>query len=495
MADPLPAVAAEVPLFFNIRAGASDKTGVDALLGAPQRQIKPDLYEYRAASGAGDIAFETVEYFPDTSQVARLEAYLKTPLPAAALRAQFGKPALLRERSDGKQEEMFFPRLNGLVYAHGNPDEVLAISYFSPRALADAFVDRANQHLRAKRYADMKEPSDNAVQADPDYARGYLSQGIYFYYQKDYDEALVRLVAATRARYSLQKQAQAHLWLGTVYWRYKNMPDKAREELQKALAMTPDADGAHLEYGRLLKAQKQFDQAAAEFTKAIVLNPAGPEARVELANQHFDRKDWKAALPLYKQLSDWADSAVATDYDAQRKSNIYSRYAYCLSATMGARNLLATSDPDAETILSSYGKALRLTPDNVWVLGMLGWEHAQSGNFKHAEDAYRKGLALDPKHLWINQNLANVLLEMRRYAEARRQAEYALSLKSDDATQMMNMARAYAALGNKEQALAWLRKAGAAGYKATMRGLYLEDGYFEAIVSDDELRRLLPGRR
>ena len=58
------------------------------------------------------------------------------------------------------------------------------------------------------------------------------------------------------------------------------------------------------------------------------------------------------------------------------------------------------------------------------------------------------------------------------------------------------MARAYALLKRGSEAMSWVRKAGAAGYRAQYRrSIFLEEGVFDDYVSEDELQRLLPGRR
>lgn len=494
VAAPLDPVVGEVAPFFSLRAGTSDRAGVEALLGAPLRQIKPDVYEYRAPPGAADIDVVSVEFFAESPRVARLDAWLKSPLPAAGLRARFGKTALQRTRKDGYPEELFFPYLYGLIIAGERPEQALAISYLAPRALADAFSDQAHQFIRDKRYAEAKEPADNAVQADPDYARGYLSQGIHYYHMKDYDEAMVRFVAAAGAKYTARKQAHARVWLALVLWKQKNQPDLAREEYRKALAIAPDFDTVHLEYGRFLKAQKQYDQAIEAFVQANRIGAEPVEPRMELAALHFERREWAKALPLLERLSEWADSGTATDFAALSRDAIYSRYAYALAAVRGKPNPLAGDDGSSARIIAAYEKAIRLNPRLAWVFDHLGREYAESGNLVKAEAAYRQALALDPKNLGVNRRLADLLLEARRWDEARRQAEFALTLKGDDTWQMMNVARAQAMLGRRDEALAWLRKAGAAGYKAT-EGLMLEDGYFDGLFSDDELRRLLPGRR
>lgn len=495
-AAPLPPNPPEVAEFFGIRAGTGTKAGVDSVLGAPARQISRYVYEYRPITGTADIAYENVEYFPDTQQVARLDAYLKTPLPAAALRAQFGQAVHTRQRDDGKREELFFPRLNGLIFAPDKPDEAIAISYLSPRALADIFVELANSYQAKNRFADMAEPAANAVQADPDYARGYLVQGLYFYFQKNLDEALVRFSAATRTRYTAVKRSHAHVWMGIIYSE-KNQLDKARTELQRALATAPDFSIAHFEWGKFLLSQNQSAPAEAAFTKAIQFNQ-GAGTRLDIARAYEDRKQWEKAVQYYQELNDWADSPAADRYGAVSKSIIYYRYARALSQLPHSDNPLVADEASAK-VIAIYEKALRLAPQDVSILNNLGHEYSLSKRLDKAEQMYREGVAVDPKHLLLNGNLSDALLALRRYDEARRQAEYTLGLQINEAWirkwMTMNVARAYAAMRDRENALIWLHKAAAVGYKATMEGKHLEGGYFQGIMKDEELRALLPGNR
>lgn len=495
-AAPLPALPPETAEFFGLRPDASTRPAVERVLGTPVRAVAEYTFEYRAASGAADIARQHVEYFPETQQIARLDAYLATPLPAAALRAQFGQPVHARQRSDGHREELFFPRLFGLILSADRPDMVVAISYLSPRALADIYVEQANSHQAQQRYADMGPPAANAIQADPDYARGYLVQGLHFYFQKNLDEAMVRFAAATRTRHTPEKKAHAHVWMAIIHQERKQV-EQARAALQKALALAPDFGVAHFEWGKFLLTQGQGGPAEAAFTQAIQFNQ-GAGMRLDIARVYDERKQWDKATQYYKELADWADSPAADRYGAAGKSTIYYRYARSLSQRSRS-TIPHVAGETAARVIAVYEKALRLAPQDASILNNLGYEYAQAKRLDKAEQVYRQGLAADPKHVLLNGNLSDVLLELRRFDEARRVAENTLALQLENAWianwMTMNVARAYAAMRDKDNALAWLRKAAAGGYKASMQDQYLEGGYFREMLSDAELRALLPGAR
>lgn len=506
-AEALPRLAAQVVPFLNVRAGVSSVADVERVLGAPVRQIKPDLFEYAAPVGSAgastDMQKIQVEYFSDSHLVARIDAWLGTPVLAADVRSRFGQAVLKQNRKDGQREEFFFPQLMGVITSLDQPDVVLAISYLAPATLANVYCDLSQQAIRERRFAEAKEPADNAVLVDPDYARAFLAQGIHFYYLKEFDEAMVRFVAATRAKYPARKIAHAHAWLAAVYWMKKSQPEQARAEFVKALVIAPDFDLVQLEYGRFLKAQKELDAATQAFLKASELGQAqgqtqtANEARMELAILLVGRKASDKALPYLTQLAAWADGGGKSSVSILSADYIYAYYGYALAAVRGERNLmLGGDDPETQKVIASYEKAVRLETKATWVYAALGSEYEDSSEWAKAEAVYRRGLAVDARHLGLNQKLADVLVEANQFELALRQAELVLAMAPNDAERMMTMARAYALLKRGTEAMSWLRKAGAAGYRAQYRrSIFLEEGVFDDYVSEDELRRLLPGRR
>lgn len=505
-AEALPRVAARVEPFLGLRAGTSGVADVERVFGAPLRQIKTDVMEYAVPGGAAatmDVQKIQVEYFSDSRLLARLDAWLGAPILLADLQARFGRPVLMRNRKDGLREALFFPQLLGVITSVDQPDVVLAISYLAPATLANMYCDLSQQAIREKRYADAKEPADNAAVVDPDYARAFLVQGIHFYYLKEFDEAMVRFVAATRAKYPARKVAHAHAWLGAVYWLHKSQPEQARAEFVKALSIAPDFDLLFLEYGRFLKAQKEDAAAESAFAKAGALGQAqgqtntANEARMELVMLLVRRKASDQALPYLTQLVAWVDGGGKSSAAILNADYIYAYYGFALAAVRGSRNLmLGGDDPETKKVIAAYEKAVQLGSKAAWVYAALGTEYEDSSEWRKAEAMYRQGLKLDERHLGLNQKLADVLVESNQYEAALRQTEIALSLAPNDADRMMTMARAYALLKRGSEAMTWLRKAGAAGYRAQFRrSILLEEGVFDDYVSEDELRRLLPGRR
>ncbi len=473
-AEVLPRLAAQVVPFLGLRAGASGAADVERVLGAPVRKIKTDVMEYAVPAGAAasmDVQKIQVEYFADSRLLVRLDAWLGTPILLEDLQARFGRPVLTQHRKDGLREVLFFPQLMGVITSIDQPDVALAISYLAPATLANMYCDLSQQAIREKRFADAKEPAENAALVDPDYARAYLAQGIPFYYLKEFDEAMVRFVAATRAKYPARKVAHAHAWLAAVYWMHKSQPEQARAEFVKALAIAPDFDLLFLEYGRFLKAQKELDAAMNAFAKAGELAQAqgqvntANEARMELVMLLVRRKASDKALPYLTQLVAWVDGGGKSSVAILSADFIYAYYGYALAEVRGGRNLmLGSDDPETQKVIAAYEKAVQLGSKAAWVYAALGSEYEDSSEWRKAEAAYRQGLKLEERHLGLNQKLADVLVESNQYEAALRQAEIVLAMAPNDADRMMTMARAYALLKRGSEAMSWVRKAGAAGY-------------------------------
>lgn len=489
---PQSAVAAqgEGPAFFGIRPGITTKAEVDLALGEPTGKSQPgsNLYEYAPPGGAAEAARVVVAVFPDTKQVSRIEVHLRAPIPAAALREQFGTRLMVRERPGGGSEEIFYPKLQGIILSEKAADTAAAIGFLSPRLLADIYVDRFNEQIQAKAYEEAMNSADKAVLIAPDYARGYTAQGLGFYFQKKFDEAIVRLLAATQAKHSPAHKARAHVWLADIYWNEVNQPDRAVEEIVKAIAVFPENDGAHEFYGQILVRKKQPDLAIQEFSKAVELNNENWAARRELAALYYDQKQYEKAWPHYEALSAWIEAQPAGRYDDDYKGSMYFRYAYSL-ANSGKGDREADTER-YEKVIAAYKKSLEKKPEAV-TYNNTGWQLQALKRYQEAEEHYRKALSLNPKYVLGNRNLGRLLLEMGRTEEALQQAEHTLALEPNNAHHMLDVARCFAGMDKARKARQWIRKAAEAGYRDSALAL-LADRYLGKIIQeDDDLQELL----
>lgn len=469
---------AQVDVYFNIRPGTANKAEVNLNLGEPVRKLGEQVFEYSPPRGANDTRRVLVSYFSDTRQVSRLDVYLKIPIDAELMRPQFGTRVMVRGREDNEQEELYYPKLHALIFAGkaaGSP--AIGISYLSPRLVADYYVERFHDLLREKRYDDALTEADKAVLVDPDYAGGYVAQGTYWENQKNYEEAIVRYLAAGNAKYSRLSRAVGRARLGTLYWREKNWVDKAAAEFPRAISEAPQLDEPHLRYGEFLQAQKQPEEALGELVKAVNLNPANVQARLGLAAIYYGKAEYAKALPQYAALSQAAES-TSTEHSNELKAEIHFRYGACLGDAK-----------KGQPAIEAYLKALQKNPNLVQAYNNLGSEYQAAGNLEKALESYRSGLKIDERHFLLNQNLGNALLESGQLEPARRQAEATLRLKPDDATQRLNVARCWGALGKKKPALYWVQQAVAGGYKDRAR--LTGDRFLALVQKDGDFKKIL----
>jgi tetratricopeptide (TPR) repeat protein len=471
----------QVGVYANIRPGKSLKAEVDLHLGEPLRKLDDYVYEYASPRGVPDTERIVAAFFPDTREVSRLDIYLKTSADAELLRSEFGTRVMARDREDGQFEELFFPKLHAVIFADGrNPVAVKAIGYISPRLMADYFADRVPGLLRDQHHEEAQTEADKAVLVDPEYARGYIEQSECWISRKNYNEAIVSLIAGTKAERSPKYQAAAHARLGALYWREKNWADKARPEFLKALALAANLDEAHFLYGEFLQAQKQKQEALAEFTAAVQLNPRNVSARTALAAAHYSESEYAKALPHYAELSAWVESGEAAAWRDESKADIHFRYGNCLRRT----NKL----PEA---VEAYRQALDRSPRMVAGWHHLGFTYHTAGDFAKAIENYRKGLELDPKHGGLTHSLAIALLESGQPEEARQQMELVLRLIPNDASPRFTMARCWGALGKKKQTIYWIQEAVAAGYKDRTR--LTSDRFLAKVQKDGDFKKILQG--
>jgi tetratricopeptide (TPR) repeat protein len=478
---------AEVPSFFGIRPGSTTRAEVELLLGEPQAALMDvkNVYEYQPPSGAADARKIVIGYFDDTREVSRVDVHLKTPLAAASLRDEFGRRALVQDRSDGLKEEFYFPRYQGFVYASDSTgDSVIAVVFVSPRYLSGLFIARFNKSLTDKNYEQARLDAEKAVLADPDFAQALTALARYYNALKDYDQALAQLAKAVNAKYSPATKAEAHAWTGFILRHQKKSPEAAAKEFKQAIAVSADFAPAHFQLGDLLLSQDNKDQAAAEFAKTLELDPKHIQARIKLADYLYDKKEYGKALDHYEKLSSWTETGALANADNGIKALIHFRHGYCLTQTSGP---LA---PEYEKRIEAFKKAIELNGTEDLFYANLGLAYEDKEDWTEAEQAYRKGLGLRPDSAFLSEHLGLALLGLRRFQEALSQLERALPLNSDDPNLMMDIARCQAALKKKGQAKDWIKKAVQAGYRDTGIGLHF-DPYLQEVFTEKELTKLL----
>jgi choline-sulfatase len=222
---------------------------------------------------------------------------------------------------------------------------------------------RANSAVRDRRFADALPVLQDVLREDPKNAFATLVLGSAYMGMEQYTRAIPQY---QRYLQLVPTSAYAHQWIAICHIRL-GQQDLALKEADAALAIDSRFSDARVLRAGILASRRQYDAAIAELQQAVALDPAKPMIRLDLA----------------KVL----DEAGRQD-DAQR---------------------------EFETILK--GQA-----DYAPALTGLGALLAKRERYAEAETMLRRSLALEPAQDDGRFNLARVLEQQRRTAEAT--AEY-----------------------------------------------------------------------
>jgi tetratricopeptide (TPR) repeat protein len=478
-AAPAGAQTAVVPAYFGIQPGAATKAQVELLRGEPLRRLsdKELVYEYAPARGDNDSTRIVVSFDPDSLLVARLDVYLKAPTLAEPLRERFGTRILSRDREDGGREELFFPHLQGLIFSSRAADApAVAVSFLGRRTLGRVYADRADAMMARNEFEEARTEADKAVAIDPDGGAGYLAQGRYFLAQKHWDEAIVRFTAASTAKYGADDRYRGRLAVARIYAENKSFPDRAATEYQAAVASAPPSFRAQalVAYGRFLEGQKKKDEALAEYQKAVDADRNSLAASEAVANALWDKQDYSRSLPFYQALSQHADKTAAYTGGALA----HFRYAYGLQQAGKPQEAIA---PYQKVVENPEFKAIAL--NNLGVIA----ENAK--NWADAVGYYQQAVQAAPTVVRYSLNLAQALNGAGRFADAERQGQTTLKLKSGDPETLFTIAQSWAGLKKKKETLIWLRRAVDAGFKD--RSQLTGDTHLAFIQKDGDFKKLL----
>ncbi len=193
--------------------------------------------------------------------------------------------------------------------------------------------------------------------------------------------------------------------------------EEAIAEWSKALELNPKSDKAHNNIGLLLFGAGRFEEAIPHFEKTLAINPDYPAAHSNLG----------AALAGLKKLDEAsAEFLKALEVDpnsAEAHNNL-------------GRILVIKGELDQG--IAHFRKALETAPDSASVrtnlglaLASFGRELALKGRFDDAIQQFQSALEVLPDSAEAHNGLAFALVQMKRVDEAIAHFEKAIALKPD----------------------------------------------------------------
>ncbi len=187
----------------------------------------------------------------------------------------------------------------------------------------------------------------------------------------------------------------------------------AEQALRTCLEIAPDHSGAARHLAYVLYSRHAFEEAAAQATQAVALNPLDSHAYGILGDAYLELGRYEPAREAYQRM-------------LQLQGDLYSH-----SRSAGLKSL--QGDPqgaiaDLERAIQS-GQAEGRPPESIaWALWQLGNEHSALGQLSAAEAQYRAALGTLPQYYRALAGLAQVRAAQQRYAEAIELYQQALAI-------------------------------------------------------------------
>lgn len=326
---------------------------------------------------------------------------------------------------------------------------------------------------------------ERALKADPQF--GLAHSGLGEAYERQFElsrePALVKsAVEAGRRGVELSPGApQANIAQGHILQRTGNYKE-ARAAFEKAISLDPRSAEGHR--GLANAFASLGDQASAEAThlQAIALRPADWSGYKALGLHYFDTNQWPKAATQFEKVVELSPDNAQGYVNLGGAHAMTENWAGAEKAWLKALDL----DPKRTSTQSNLGKlyfdrgeyakaigmyqrALAAGGRSYRAWGQLGRSYQKTGEQAKASEAYGKALAILDDELRINANLPRLLFSQSHYRALVGRPDYAEPLRRAMALSpahwepLSQAAETYAAIGNRPQALVFMRRALDAG--------------------------------
>jgi tetratricopeptide (TPR) repeat protein len=307
-------------------------------------------------------------------------------------------------------EETFYK--NGLVLSTAH------IAASAEHAYADALKNDADAPVALNGLGEVYAFEAATYGTDP--TRGITSH--------TYDEAITKFNAALQGDPNL---VAALLNLGRAYLSLGDRQDphkpeaqdyynKARDPLDKALALRPKDPAIIAELARDQLALEQYDDALRTAQTALQIDKNNLVALNAAGMVHYVRGELGDAATYF------TEAILADNTKPQSYTNLGNTY-FQMSSWFRAR--------------AEYRNALQRTPDALiartaaqrsYLLFLVGVTHFETGAYQPAIDSFNQALALDPAYFDALRALAKAYQALKDYRAAERALQIALQQPPDD---------------------------------------------------------------
>jgi serine/threonine protein kinase/predicted Zn-dependent protease len=268
----------------------------------------------------------------------------------------------------------------------------------SPEAMN--YYSIGQQHYQEMNYEESKDAFEKAIAIDPGFVFAYRSLSESYHYlgeitlSKQYAQKALSLLEqdrlSVRDRYLVQ--AWAFTILGDSY-------EDAIDSYEKLLQYYPDDEAGNIYLGAVYRSMEEWDMAIERFEKIKEANP-----QIASANLVF--------LHTAKGLYDKAKEILI-----ENKQNYVS-----LSSYYWDMALINLCEGKYDLALTEIEKALSIEPDNYENLELKGHIYHLTGDFRAAENTYRKLLEMKESYAALSGRrwLAYLYLAQGKYDQCKK---------------------------------------------------------------------------
>lgn len=243
----------------------------------------------------------------------------------------------------------------------------------------------------------------------------------------------------------LLQQALAHVpdndviltALGGVYLSIGDYA-QAFPALERAVQINPANIDARVNLGIALQGSGQIPQGLQQFEEALRLAPDRTDIRYNLANLLLQTQAYPAAIEQLRKLNTLAPTFLPAYH------------------TLGAVYSYLQQYDNAQ---QAYEEALKAVPNDLQTMLLLGNLLVDIGHTEAAAEAYQKTVEAHPTHFLPHAALGKFLVDIGRLEEGQTALRQAFELEPNDLNTNILLGNVYKDLGNIDEAEQFYRKA------------------------------------
>jgi eukaryotic-like serine/threonine-protein kinase len=227
---------------------------------------------------------------------------------------------------------------------------------------------------------------------------------------------------------------------------------EAETTFKKAAALRPDFWDGYDELGNFYDRQGKYPEAIAQYRRAIELTPDNAQAYLNLGAAYIDTGDPK----------------LFADAERALKKSIELSPSYPAYANLGNLYAVEKHYPEAAAMTE---KALKLNDKNdlVWNNLVVAYEWLKeedkaSAARERMRELLEQAVKIKPQDALVQSRLASLYAHQKLRDKAVTRIQTALALAPDDPYVLANVGSAYEDIGDRSQALEYIRRALQKGY-------------------------------